>query len=178
MSYLEGPNRQHYKFRGDRAEFARDLLDLARASYRWRDDDNIYLARIEAEAARAVDPGRNRLASRPGLDAPTLEPAEISRALRDPGYRPEIRRKTGADSDEDRKSGVRPRQLTGLPAGPGIGTGTARVITGTDELFGFKSGEVLVCDAIEPEMTLVVPLAAGIVERRGGMLIHGAIVAR
>ena len=32
--------------------------------------------------------------------------------------------------------------------------------------------------AIEPEMTLVVPLAAGIVERRGGMLIHGAIVAR
>jgi pyruvate,water dikinase len=37
---------------------------------------------------------------------------------------------------------------------------------------------VLVCDAIEPEMTLVVPLAEGIVERRGGMLIHGAIVAR
>ena len=25
---------------------------------------------------------------------------------------------------------------------------------------------------------LVVPLAAGIVERRGGMLIHGAIIAR
>jgi phosphoenolpyruvate synthase/pyruvate phosphate dikinase len=27
-------------------------------------------------------------------------------------------------------------------------------------------------------MTLVVPLAAAIVERRGGMLIHGAIIAR
>ena len=27
-------------------------------------------------------------------------------------------------------------------------------------------------------MTFVVPLAAGIVERRGGMLIHGAIIAR
>jgi pyruvate,water dikinase len=73
---------------------------------------------------------------------------------------------------------LRPRQLTGLPAGPGIGTGTARIISDSDDLYAFKSGEVLVCDAIEPEMTLVVPLAAGIVERRGGMLIHGAIVAR
>jgi len=27
-------------------------------------------------------------------------------------------------------------------------------------------------------MTFVIPLAAGIVERRGGMLIHGAIIAR
>jgi pyruvate,water dikinase len=27
-------------------------------------------------------------------------------------------------------------------------------------------------------MTFIVPLAAGIVERRGGMLIHGAIIAR
>lgn len=27
-------------------------------------------------------------------------------------------------------------------------------------------------------MTFVMPLAAGIVERRGGMLIHGAIIAR
>ena len=34
------------------------------------------------------------------------------------------------------------------------------------------------CDAIQPTMTHLVPLAAGIVERRGGMLIHGAIIAR
>ena len=34
------------------------------------------------------------------------------------------------------------------------------------------------CDAIQPMMTHLVPLAAGIVERRGGMLIHGAIIAR
>jgi pyruvate,water dikinase len=27
-------------------------------------------------------------------------------------------------------------------------------------------------------MTFVIPLAAGVVERRGGMLIHGAIIAR
>jgi pyruvate,water dikinase len=42
----------------------------------------------------------------------------------------------------------------------------------------FRAGEVLVCDAVDPNMTFVVPLAGGIVERRGGMLIHGAIIAR
>ena len=47
-----------------------------------------------------------------------------------------------------------------------------------EELFELKRGEVLVCDAIDPAMTVVAPLAAAIVERRGGMLIHGAIIAR
>jgi pyruvate,water dikinase len=166
------------RFEGPRAKFAEDLIDLARASYRWRDDDNIYLARIEAEAARAAAAGRRRLDSRRIANTALLEPGEVSRALRDKDYRPQARPdiKTGAPGESD--PGFRPRQLTGLPAGPGIGTGPARVIAGTDDLYGFKSGEVLVCDAIEPEMTLVVPLASGIVERRGGMLIHGAIVAR
>src|SRR5512136_954219 len=54
----------------------------------------------------------------------------------------------------------------------------ARVILRAEDLFAFHPGEILVCDAIEPNMTFVVPLAAGIVERRGGMLIHGAIIAR
>ena len=52
------------------------------------------------------------------------------------------------------------------------------MITEPGQLLDFKSGEVLVCDAVDPNMTFVVPLAAGIVERRGGMLIHGAIIAR
>ena len=52
------------------------------------------------------------------------------------------------------------------------------MILGPSDLFGFESGEILVCDAIEPNMTFVVPLSSGIIERRGGMLIHGAIIAR
>jgi len=71
-----------------------------------------------------------------------------------------------------------PRQLVGQPAGPGVATGPARVVAESDELFGFKRGEVLVCDAISPAMTFVIPLARAVVERRGGMLIHGAIIAR
>jgi len=46
------------------------------------------------------------------------------------------------------------------------------------DLAHFKAGEVLICDAVDPNMTYVVPLCAAIVERRGGMLIHGAIIAR
>jgi pyruvate,water dikinase len=42
----------------------------------------------------------------------------------------------------------------------------------------FKQGEIIVCDGVDPNMTFIMPLAAGIVERRGGMLIHGAIIAR
>ena len=52
------------------------------------------------------------------------------------------------------------------------------MILETRDLRALEAGEVLVCDAVDPNMTTVVPLAAGIVERRGGMLIHGAIIAR
>jgi phosphoenolpyruvate synthase/pyruvate phosphate dikinase len=31
---------------------------------------------------------------------------------------------------------------------------------------------------VDPNMTFVVPLVSAVVERRGGMLIHGAIIAR
>jgi pyruvate,water dikinase len=73
---------------------------------------------------------------------------------------------------------LRARQLVGQPAGPGLGRGVARVIRQPADLAAFRAGEILVCDAVDPNMTFVVPLAAGIVERRGGMLIHGAIIAR
>jgi pyruvate,water dikinase len=73
---------------------------------------------------------------------------------------------------------IKPRQLIGQPAGPGISRGKARVILQHTDLSDFKFGEVLICDAVDPNMTFVVPIASAVVERRGGMLIHGAIIAR
>ena len=70
------------------------------------------------------------------------------------------------------------RQLIGQPASPGVATGSVRCIQGREDLGKFRQGEVLVCDAIQPTMTHLVPLASAIIERRGGMLIHGAIIAR
>ena len=74
--------------------------------------------------------------------------------------------------------GETPRQLIGQPASPGVATGQVRCVRGHEDLGDFQQGEVLVCDAIQPTMTHLVPLAGAIVERRGGMLIHGAIIAR
>jgi pyruvate,water dikinase len=71
-----------------------------------------------------------------------------------------------------------PRQLVGQPAAPGMQTGRVRRIRTAEDLGQFLAGEVLVCDAIQPMMTHLVLLAAAVVERRGGMLIHGAIIAR
>ena len=72
----------------------------------------------------------------------------------------------------------RDRQLVGHPAGPGYARGPARVVRKTADLFALRTGEVLVCDAVDPNMTFAIPLASAVVERRGGMLIHGAIIAR
>jgi len=68
--------------------------------------------------------------------------------------------------------------LRGQPAGPGIARGRARIILKSSDLFAFKKGEILGCDSVDPNMTFAIPLSAAIVERRGGMLVHGAIIAR
>ena len=141
---------------------AEDILDLARASYRWRDDDNVYLDAVETQwrAAQAEQRRRRGEAEAPPGGPDSEASAEIV---------------ARAASDWVR---IEPRQLVGQPAGPGIATGVARVVDSQADLFGFRRGEVLVCDALSPTMTFIIPLASAVVERRGGMLIHGAIIAR
>ncbi len=163
------------RFSGEKKDYATELLDLGRASYRLRDDDNIYIGRIKGQVVRAVDEGRTRIKQRGAIPTKDLEAAEIIRALNDPSFVPE----TPVPPDKDKAKGnLKARQLVGQPACPGIARGSARVILSQSDLMSFEAGEVFVCDALDPTMTFVAPLAAGIVERRGGMLIHGAIIAR
>jgi pyruvate,water dikinase len=170
-------NKFFSRFGEDQKEFAAELLDLGRASYRLRDDDNIYMGKIEAQVVAAVEEGKKRL-SRKGRSFPAqAEGQDVARALRDPRF--VFKKPASSEKKSERQEKeVRGRQLVGQPASPGIATGRARGILRAADLFLFQPGEVLVCDAIEPNMTFVVPLAAAIVERRGGMLIHGAIIAR
>ena len=156
--------------------FARQLIDLARASYRLRDDDNIYLGQIDRQLLDAVQEARNRSLAASKIPLDLSQADEVVKCLRNPNYRPERRKSEPIQIYQER--GFIPRQLVGQPAGVGFASGHARVIEKADDLFTFKKGEVLVCDAIDPNMTFVVPLASAIVERRGGMLIHGAIIAR
>jgi pyruvate,water dikinase len=105
----------------------------------------------------------------------------LARALRDPSSPPvniESREGEVKAAAGSLAAGETPRQLIGQPASPGVATGTVRCVRGREDLGDFRHGDILVCDAIQPTMTHLVPLASAIVERRGGMLIHGAIIAR
>jgi pyruvate,water dikinase len=105
----------------------------------------------------------------------------LVRALREPSASP-ICIELTTEVDEPGLSAAVPgetqRQLIGQPASPGLATGAVRCIHGYEDLGKFRRGEILVCDAIQPTMSHLIPLAGAIIERRGGMLIHGAIIAR
>ena len=155
-------------------DFAREILDLGRASYRWRDDDNHYLSRINHEVQRAVASGLKQLGI-PIEKAQDMSDDQVAELLLGNDF---TRIDDNQNGETDIQVGIIPRQLTGQPASPGMAKGTAHVIMSGSDLFSIHSGEILICDAIKPEMTFAVPLASAVVERRGGMLIHGAIIAR
>jgi phosphohistidine swiveling domain-containing protein len=102
----------------------------------------------------------------------------LASALLDPGAVLDLPAATPVGAKVDLYSQDTPRQLVGQPASPGLASGKVCRITAGADIGRFRAGDVLVCDAIQPMMTHLVPLAAAAVERRGGMLIHGAIIAR
>ena len=165
-------------------ERAAELLELGRASWRLRDDDNLYLGRLERLLTAALDEaGRRGLQVDDDLSPRAITlPSPLGTASPVAGHGGQAGQagQAAPAGPGAPPSGVRrqARQIVGQPAGPGLAVGRARVVASREDLAAFEDGEILVCDAIAPEMTFVVPLAAGIVERRGGMLIHGAIIAR
>ncbi len=167
-----------------RKDEALDILEIARVSWRLRDDDNILVGRLDEQLLRALQIAASRLRSAGRLDpASRVGPghaAVLAGALRDPkGPKVSLPEVTERGSGRSlRSAGRKARQLTGQPAAPGLATGMARIVRGVDDFGKFKSGDVLVCDSIQPTMSHLVPLARAIAERRGGMLIHGAIIAR
>ena len=144
---------------------------------------HVLVGRLESQLLRALDLAADRLqgAGRLGEDAQVniaAAPA-LAGALRNPSQTPVILPEPQPEAPTAHGAvGESPRQLIGQPASPGLATGQARRVRDAEDLGRFRAGEVLVCDAIQPTMTHLVPLACAIIERRGGMLIHGAIIAR
>ena len=68
--------------------------------------------------------------------------------------------------------------LRGAPASAGRVTGVARVITRIDDLHRVRSGDILVCRSTTPPWTPVFGSIKALVADTGGVLSHGAIVAR
>lgn len=162
-------------FKGKDKDYAKNIIALATKSYQFRDDDNLYLGRIEASLLSAKKEAEARMGESYKKQDFFGNIEEILKALRFEGYVPQI--KSVSEIVEDRKV-FNARQLRGQPAGKGIARGHARVIHRVQDLFEVKQDEILVCDAIDPNMTFIIPKVSAIVERRGGMLIHGAIIAR
>jgi rifampicin phosphotransferase len=71
-----------------------------------------------------------------------------------------------------------PNEIRGAGSSPGTYTGTARVITGPDDLGRLKAGDVLVTASTTDSFNIVLPLVGAIVTNTGGLLSHAAIVGR
>jgi pyruvate,water dikinase len=168
----------------ERVNEAAEVIETARLSWRLRDDDNLLVGRIESQLLRAVREAEARLRGAGRLAGDRKHgpgaAAQLEGALRDPAVllSLEDRDRPAEPQESGLERGERPRQLIGQPASPGLASGRVRCVRGPHDLGEFRAGEILVCDAIQPTITHLVPLASAIVERRGGMLIHGAIIAR
>jgi pyruvate,water dikinase len=80
-----------------------------------------------------------------------------------------------ADAADDGE--VRDR-LRGVSACGGATQGTAHVIEDVAQIGAFRSGEILVTRQTDPGWAAVFFMVKGLVIERGGMLSHGAIIAR
>jgi len=68
--------------------------------------------------------------------------------------------------------------LRGLGVSPGRAAGRARVVHSVDDLRDLEAGEVIVAAATDPSWTSLLALGGALVLEMGGLLSHGAIVAR
>jgi pyruvate,water dikinase len=85
--------------------------------------------------------------------------------------------------DDDGEAGARPREregtvLSGLAAGAGSVTATARVVTEVSGLGGVAAGEILVAYQTDPGWTPLFSRIGGLVLETGSVLAHGASLAR
>ncbi len=67
--------------------------------------------------------------------------------------------------------------VTGSPVSPGVVEGLVRVVLDPRQA-GLQPGEILVCPGTDPSWTPLFLSAAGLVMEVGGMMTHGAVVAR
>ncbi len=69
-------------------------------------------------------------------------------------------------------------ELRGVGASPGRCRGSARLVRSPEDFGRIRPGDVLVARITSPAYNVVLPLLAGVVTERGGLLSHPAIVSR
>lgn len=81
----------------------------------------------------------------------------------------------GAEALAEEVQGVR---MQGVGVSPGVVTGRVRILRSPTEAGRLQTGEILVARATDPGWTPLFMKAGGLVMELGGMLSHGAVVAR
>ena len=93
------------------------------------------------------------------------------------GY-PEALVNDGDQDGNDEDSSSEQIVLTGTPVGRGTHQGVARVVTSLEEANQIKNGEVLVVPYTDIGWSPYFPLIGGLVTEVGGLVSHGAVIAR
>ena len=81
-------------------------------------------------------------------------------------------------SSESPEKLLQSEALTGTPVSCGIGVGQARVVRNLNDADTLRPGEVLICPFTDIGWTPYFSMAAALVTEIGGLLSHGAVVAR
>ena len=91
---------------------------------------------------------------------------------------PEREAETTAQDDPSAQPQREALELRGIAASAGTARGRARIAASPEEGRQLVAGEILVARFTDPGWTPIFPLAAAVVTEIGGMLSHGAVVAR
>ncbi len=130
-------------------------------------DDVYFLTLAEARRAVAGEDLRETVAARRATYVRELARKRVPRVLLSDGTEPEA----------ELPAAVTDGVLRGTPASPGVVTGPARVIR-SPQGARLEPGEVLVAPSTDPGWTPLFLTAGGLVMEMGGMMSHGAVVAR
>lgn len=156
IKLLASPAREHLRGAG---------ADLAERGCIVREDDIFFLTLPEARRAAAGEDLRPTVAIRRHRYEVERRRRRIPRLLLSDGTDAEAALvSTGGD-------------LHGSPASPGVARGTARVIR-SPQGARLEPGEILVAPSTDPGWTPLFLTAGALVMEMGGMMSHGAVVAR
>jgi phosphohistidine swiveling domain-containing protein len=136
-----------------------------------RPDDVFFLHQAELEALAAGDrrDWRSLVHARRQANAREQQRKQVPRLLLSDG-RALYAGVTAVDAQEG-------RVLVGSPVSPGVAEGVVRVVLDPRST-QLLPGEILVCPGTDPSWTPLFLAAGGLVMEVGGMMTHGAVVAR
>jgi len=185
---------------GPERALVRALLRRVRALSGVREAPKFHAIRVFARGRAMLAPVGTELAATGRIDSPDdiwfLTLPELRRAVAGEdtreivsGRRAEYRRERGrrhiprillSDGTDAEAAYISPAAdgaIRGTPASPGVAQGTARVILSPVGA-RLEPGEVLVAPSTDPGWTPLFLTASALVMEMGGMMSHGAVVAR